>query len=109
MDNIFTDQNFEKEVLKADTPVLVDFFADWCAPCKMIAPVIKDVTEEFEGKLKVGKLNVDENPAMAQKYGVMSIPTLLVFKDGVVVEQLVGAHPKQVLEEKVKRILASEG
>jgi len=100
---VFTDQNFEEEVLNSQKPVLVDFWAPWCGPCQMMGPIIEELAEELEGKVVVGKLNVDENPQMAQKYGIMSIPTLLVFKNGQVVEQFVGVQPKEVL----KRVLLS--
>lgn len=103
-----TDQNFEEEVLGSKVPVLVDFWAEWCMPCRMIAPIIDELAEEFEGKIRVGKLNVDENPATAQKYGIMSIPTLIIFKNGTIVEQIVGVQRKQVLEEKINRLLSSD-
>jgi len=99
MEKVFTDQNFEQEVLNSQKPVLVDFWAPWCGPCQMMGPIIEQLAEELEGKVVVGKLNVDENPQMAQKYGVMSIPTLLIFKDGRVVEQFVGVQPKEVLKQ----------
>jgi len=99
MAKVFTDQNFEQEVLNSQKPVLVDFWAPWCGPCQMMGPIIEQLVEELEGKVVVGKLNVDENPQMAQKYGVMSIPTLLIFKDGQVVEQFVGVQPKEVLKQ----------
>ncbi|TCK86762.1 thioredoxin [Natranaerovirga hydrolytica] len=97
----FTDSNFENEVLNSDVPVLVDFYADWCGPCKMMSPVIDELAQDFEGKAKVGKLNVDQNGTIAQKYKVMSIPTLLLIKNGEVVDTMVGAIPKQQLEEKI--------
>jgi thioredoxin 1 len=96
-----TDAIFENEVLKSDVPVLVDFYADWCGPCKMIAPSVEQMSTEFEGKAKVGKLDVDANGETAQKYRVMSIPTLLIFKNGEVVETIVGAVPKATLEAKL--------
>jgi len=96
---VFTDQNFQQEVLNSQKPVLVDFWAPWCGPCQMMGPIIEELAEELEGKVVVGKLNVDENPQMAQKYGIMSIPTLLIFKDGQVVEQFVGVQPKEVLKQ----------
>lgn len=96
-----TDANFESEVLKADVPVLVDFYADWCGPCKMIGPSVEQLATEFEGKAKVVKLDVDVNGVTAQTYRVMSIPTLLVFKDGKVVDTIVGAVPKATLAAKL--------
>ena len=95
------DGNFEKEVLQAQTPVLVDFWAVWCGPCRAIAPVVEEMAKSYEGKLKVGKLDVDNNPETSMRFGIRSIPTLLVFKGGKVVEQIVGAMPKQNLLEKV--------
>jgi thioredoxin 1 len=101
----FTDINFENEVLNSTVPVLVDFYADWCGPCKMMAPVIEELSTQYEGKAKIGKLDVDQNGATAQKYKVMSIPTILLIKDGQVVETVVGAVPKQQLEAKIKAVL----
>lgn len=98
----FTNQNFDSEVLSSEVPVLVDFYADWCGPCKMMAPVIDELAQQFEGKAKVGKLNVDENGEIAQKYRVMSIPTLLIIKNGEVVDTVVGAVPKQQLQSKLE-------
>ncbi len=89
-----TQQNFQEEVVQADVPVLVDFFATWCGPCQMLAPVLEEVAEEVEGRAKVVKVDVDEEQQLASLYGVMSIPTLLVFKNGEVAEQSVGAKPK---------------
>ncbi len=90
-----TDQNFETEVLKADLPVLVDFWAEWCRPCRLAEPVIEELAKEYEGRLKVGKLNVDENPLVSQKYGIMSIPTVIVFKNGQEVTNEVGFGGKE--------------
>lgn len=101
----FTDDNFEKEVLQSDIPVLVDFWATWCAPCKAIAPLIDTVASEYEGRLKVGKVNVDDNPATPGKYGVRGIPTVILLKDGKVVDQVVGAIPKAQLEALIKKAL----
>lgn len=98
----FTDANFQKEVLESDVPVLVDFYADWCGPCKMMSPVIEELAGEYEGTVKVGKLNIDEQPNTAQKYRVMSIPTMLVIKNGEAVETIVGAVPKSSLVEKLE-------
>jgi thioredoxin 1 len=99
------DFNFEQEVLKSDTPVLVDFWAPWCGPCRMIAPVVEQIANEYEGKLKVVKLNTDENQNTAMIYGIRSIPTLGIFKDGQVVDAVIGAVPKLYLEEKIKPYL----
>lgn len=100
-----TDANFEAEVLKSDTPVLVDFWAVWCGPCKMIAPTVEELANEYQGKLKVGKVDVDSNQQVAQKFGVRSIPTLLIFKGGRVVDQVVGAVPKRALVDKLLKHL----
>ena len=91
----FTDQNFKQEVLGSDKPVLVDFWASWCMPCKMIAPVVEDVANEFDGKIKVGKLNTDENQMVAAEYKIMGIPSLLIYKNGEVVDRIVGVVPKE--------------
>ncbi|MBT5947616.1 MAG: thioredoxin, partial [Nitrospinaceae bacterium] len=88
----FTDQNFDADVLGSDLPTLVDFWAEWCAPCKMIAPTVESLADEFDGKLKVGKLNIDENPSTPTKFGIRGIPTLIIFKGGEVVEQIVGVR-----------------
>ena len=100
-----TETNFELEVLKATTPVLVDFWAVWCGPCKMIAPIVDELATEYEGKLKIGKVDVDNHQQIAMQYGIRSIPTLLVFKDGKVVEQIVGAAPKKSLVDKLAKHL----
>lgn len=102
----FTAANWADEVETATTPVLVDFWAVWCGPCRMIAPIVDDLANEYEGVVKVGKLNVDENSAIAAKFGVMSIPTLLVFKNGQPVERVVGFAPKKDLKAKVDAALA---
>jgi len=99
------DDNFDKEVLQSDLPVFVDFWAPWCGPCQMIAPLVESLAEEYEGRCKVGKLNVDQNPRTAMRFGIMSIPTLMVFKDGKVVERIVGAVPKEVMEGIIKKVL----
>jgi thioredoxin 1 len=98
----FTDANFEQEVLKSDVPVLVDFWAVWCGPCKMIAPFVVEIASEYEGKAKVGKVDVDNNPQTAMNYGIRSIPTLLIFKGGKVVDQIIGAVPKNTITSKIE-------
>ncbi|OHD10465.1 MAG: thioredoxin [Spirochaetes bacterium GWD1_27_9] len=92
---IIDDSNFETEVLKSDKPVLVDFWAAWCAPCRMLGPIVEDVANEYSGKVKIGKCNVDDNQETASKYGIMSIPTILIFKDGKVVNQSIGVISKE--------------
>ena len=96
-----TDGNFEETVLNSDTPIVVDFWAEWCGPCKMIAPTLEQLADEHVGTFKVGKLNVDDNRETAMKYGIRSIPTLLVIKEGDVAGQIVGAHPKDTLKDKI--------
>ena len=96
-----TDSNFEQEVLKSDVPVLIDFWAVWCGPCKMIAPFVVEIANEYAGKIKVGKLDVDNNPQVSMQYGIRSIPTLLVFKDGKVVDQIIGAVHKNMITGKL--------
>jgi len=101
----FTDANFDREVLQSEIPVLVDFWATWCAPCKAIAPLVDSVADEYVGKVRVGKVNVDENQATPGKFGVRGIPTLILFKGGVVVEQIVGAVPKSQLDAMIAKVL----
>ena len=101
------DKSFEAEVLKSDIPVLVDFWAPWCAPCRMIAPIVEEVAQEMKGKVKVGKVNVDENPLTASKYGVRGIPTLLLFKGGEIAVQKVGAASKADLVKMIEKALGS--
>ena len=100
-----TDATFEKDVLKASGPVVVDFWAEWCGPCRMIAPALEEISKSLNGKVKVVKLNVDENPGTAAKYGIMSIPTLMLFKDGQVAATKIGALPKNKLMEWVESVL----
>ncbi len=105
MEMVFTTQNFESEVLNSDKPILVDFYADWCGPCKMMAPVVEELAELYDGKAKVGKLNVDNNEEIAMKYGVMSIPTLLVIKNGQVEAKMVGVQKREVLMDALDKAL----
>lgn len=101
-----TDENFETEVLNSDKPVLIDFWAEWCGPCKAIAPAIEELAEEFEGKAKVGKLDVDNNQKIPIQYGIRSIPTLLFFKNGTVVDTIIGAVPKQQIKSKLEELVS---
>ncbi|MGL4797976.1 MAG: thioredoxin [Cellulosilyticaceae bacterium] len=101
----FTDANFAEEALQSNIPVVVDFYADWCGPCKMMSPIIDELSVQYEGKAKIGKVNTDENRGIASKYNIMSIPTILVIKGGEVVDTIVGALPKAVLEEKINKVL----
>ena len=101
---ILTEANFEQEVLKSPTPVLVDFWAEWCGPCKMIAPILDELASEYDGKVKVGKVNIDEFQSIATLYGVRAIPTLLIFKDGEVAEQVVGLRSKRDLKANLDKV-----
>lgn len=100
-----SDQNFEQEVLKSETPVLVDFWASWCTPCRMLGPIIDEISEEYKEKIKVVKMNVDENGQTPQSFGIMSIPTVLIFKDGNPVKHLVGAQPKDAITNAIDSVL----
>ena len=104
-DMTLTDQTWDNEVLNSDLPVIVDFWAEWCAPCSMIAPVVEQMSKEYEGKIKVGKLNVDENQVTAGKYQIMAIPTLLFFNGGKLVDRVAGVVPKKILAEKIEKML----
>lgn len=101
-----TEQNFESDVLKSDIPVLVDFWAEWCGPCRMIAPIVKELASEYDGKLKVAKLDVDSLGSIAQRYKILSIPTVIIFKNGEVAAQIIGAVPKKELVSQVEKALA---
>lgn len=101
----FTEANFKKEALESKLPVLVDFWANWCGPCKMIGPIVEELAKEYAGKIKIGKLDVDENSRIASQYGVMSIPTLIFLKDGKVMEQLAGAMNKTELKRKLQEYI----
>jgi len=100
-----TDANFDQEVLKSDVPVLIDFWAVWCGPCKMVAPVVEDIAKEYDGKLKVAKLDVDNNRQIATNYNIRSIPTIMLFKDGDIAEVMVGAAPKAKILSKITKHL----
>ena len=101
-----TDSSFESDVVEATTPVVVDFWAVWCGPCRMVAPIVDELATEYDGKVGFAKLNVDENPEVSMKYGIRSIPTLLVFKDGKPVDQIVGALPKKEMQKRVEAAIA---
>ncbi|MEX2401445.1 MAG: thioredoxin [Rhodothermales bacterium] len=101
-----TDSTFKDEVVGSDVPVLVDFWAEWCGPCRMIAPMVVELAEEFDGRAKITKVDVDSNPKIAMQFGIRSIPTLLFFKDGEVVDQLIGASSKKVLSDKLEALVS---
>ncbi len=105
MEYKFTSENFVSEVLQSDIPVFVDFYADWCGPCKRMAPIIAEIAAEYDGKVKVGKINVDENPDEASAYDVMSIPNMAIFKGGQLVDRVIGQVPKNVITEKLNAVL----
>lgn len=106
-DVIFTDQNFGQEVIKSNIPVVVDFWAPWCAPCRVVSPVIEELAKDYAGKVRVGKLNVDDNPNTASQYGIMSIPTVSIFKNGRPVKMIIGAQGKENYKRVIDEILAS--
>ena len=103
--NDVTDANFESEVLQSEIPTIIDFWAEWCAPCRRIAPIVKELADEYDGKVKVVKMNIDENPGTPGKYGIRSIPTVLAFKGGTVVEQITGARPKSAFDDMVQKLV----
>jgi thioredoxin 1 len=105
-DIIITDQNFDAEVVKSAMPVLVDFWAPWCGPCKIVSPTVEELATEYTGKVKVGKMNVDENPETAGQFGVMSIPTLMVFKSGQPIKTMVGAQGKEAIVKMIQEALS---
>ena len=100
-----TDENFDQEIINSDIPALVDFWAEWCGPCKMVSPVVEELAKEYEGKIKIGQMNVDENRQTPAKYGIRAIPTLILFKNGNVAQTIVGAQPKSAIEEELKKLL----
>ena len=100
-----TDSNFETEIINGDKPAMVDFWAAWCGPCKMVSPVVKELAEEYGDRITIGECNVDQNPVTPSRYGIRSIPTLIVFKDGQVVEQIIGAVPRDNIEAALQKVL----
>jgi thioredoxin 1 len=100
-----TDGSFDEEILQSDIPAMVDFWAEWCGPCKMVGPVVEELAKEYEGRIKIAKMDVDQNRETPAKFGIRNIPTLILFKDGEVAQTIVGAHPKSVLDEGLKKLL----
>jgi len=107
-DLILTDQNFSEEVFKSPKPVLVDFWAEWCMPCQMIAPVLQEIAEKFGEKIKIGKLNIDENPLISTTFSVEAIPTLILFKNGKIIQRFTGVQPKEVIVEVINSVIEKE-
>ncbi len=105
MEYKFTKDNFDKEVIESKEPVMIDFYADWCGPCKMMSPIVEALAEQYDGKIKIGKVNSDEEMELATKFGVRSIPSFFFIKDGKVVDNAVGALPKEALEEKLNKLI----
>jgi len=106
-DITFTDSNFDQEVLQSKVPVVVDFWAVWCTPCRIVSPIIEELAKEYEGKVKVGKLNVDENQQISSKFGIMSIPSILIFKNGNPVKTIIGAQGKEKYKQEIEEVLSS--
>ena len=100
-----TDQSFDQEIIHSDIPAMVDFWAEWCGPCKMVGPVVEELAQEYKGQIKVAKLNVDENRETPAKFGIRNIPTLILFKGGEVAQTIIGAHPKNHISEELKKLL----
>lgn len=107
MEYRFTNENFEQEVMRSEVPVLVDFYAEWCGPCRMMSPIVEEMAETYDGKIKVGKVNTDEYPELAQSFGVMSIPSFFFIKDGKVVDSAIGGMPKAVLNAKLENLISA--
>ncbi len=105
MENTITEQNFEQEVLQSNIPVLIDLWAVWCGPCRILSPIVEEIAKAYEGKIKVGKINVDENPDITRRYDVVSIPTLILFKNGQMVSHMVGVQPKSFIESEINKHL----
>ena len=102
---LLTDDNFERELNSSEIPILVDFWANWCGPCRVISPIIEEVAQDYQGKIKVGKLNVDENPKATSRHGIRSIPTLIIFKDGKPLDKIIGAFPKSHIAKAIEGVL----